>query len=79
MTDLSAAIKTLTEHGLVIQPPAQQRLRLVSTAELAELWNISHAKAREIIHSLPNSVRIGGGDLRARPLDLEKYMEEHKP
>lgn len=77
MNPLDQAIKTLSEHGLVVQPPAHHRLRLVSTSELSTLWGISQAKAREIIHSLPHSVRIGGGDLRARPADLDKYMEEH--
>lgn len=75
--DLIAALRVLSAHGVVVQPPITQRIHLVSAVQLASLWDISERKAREIINSLPGSVRLGGGDLRGRLADLEKYLEEH--
>jgi len=75
--DLIAALRVLSAHGVVVQPPITQRIHLVSVAQLGALWDISDRKAREIISSLPGSVRLGGGDLRGRLSELEQYLEAH--
>ena len=35
-------------------------------------------RAREIIAGLPGSVRLPGGELRARPADLEAWLEQRR-
>lgn len=75
--DLIAALRVLSAHGVVVQPPITQRIHLVSVAQLGALWDISGRKAREIITSLPGSVRLGGGDIRGRLSELEAYLQQH--
>ncbi len=72
---IAAALRTLSDAGLAIHVPSAVRLEMVSVNQLAQLWDISPAKARSIINGLPRVVRLGGGDLRARVSDLEQYLE----
>lgn len=75
---VSAAVETLLAAGWTIQPPAHERLRLLCPQEVADLVGCGLARAREIIASLPSSARIPGGELRARPADLERWIDEHR-
>jgi hypothetical protein len=75
---LAAALETLQEAGWRLVAPASERLRLLRPSEVAELLGCGEVKARAIIRSLPNSVRLPGDDLRARPADLEAWQAAHR-
>ena len=72
-----AACRTLSAAGFSMHVPGTARLELVSANRRSQLWDISEAKARAIISELPGSVRLSGGDLRARVSDLEEYLAGH--
>lgn len=75
--ELAAALRCLSAAGFSLHVPGVSRLELVSCSQLARLWDLSERKARDIITSLPGSVRIDGGDLRARVSELEAYLDAH--
>jgi hypothetical protein len=74
-TQILAAVETLMSAGWSISPPAMERIQLLDPHQVAEAIGCGLPRAREIITSLPNSVRIPGGELRARPTDLEAWIE----
>lgn len=75
---VAAAMNRLLAAGWTLQSPTIERLRLLRTAEVAEILGVSTNRAREIVHCLPNSVRLPGDDLRARPSDLEEWIQAHR-
>lgn len=74
---IADALRVLADAGLQIHVPGAKRLELVSVGQLRSMWGIGERKARDIITSLPGSVRLAGNDLRARVSDLERYLEQH--
>lgn len=75
---VAAAMNRLLAAGWSLMPPTVERLRLLRPAEVSEILGVSSNRAREIIHALPNSVRLPGDDLRARPADLEEWISAHR-
>lgn len=75
---VAAAVETLMNAGWSLSPPVEERLRLLDPDQVAEAVGCGDKKAREIILSLPHSVRLPGGELRARPADLERWMKDHE-
>jgi hypothetical protein len=70
-----AALETLGAAGFSLSAPASERLRLLSPAQVAELCAVHIETARSIVKSLPGSVMLPGGDLRARVVELEAWMD----
>jgi hypothetical protein len=77
-TQVAAAVETLLASGWQITPPASERLQLLTPRQVADLVGCGLPRAREIITALPGSLRIPGGELRARIPDLESWMEQHR-
>lgn len=77
-TQVAAAVETLLASGWHITPPAAERLQLLTPHQVGELVGCGLPRAREIITSLPGSVRIPGGELRARIADLETWISSHQ-
>lgn len=77
-TQVAAAVETLLASGWQITPPASERLQLLTPRQVADLVGCGLPRAREIITALPGSIRIPGGELRARIGDLESWMERHR-
>lgn len=76
--EVASAMNRLLAAGWTLSSPTVERLRLLRPAEVAEILGVSSNRAREIIHALPNSVRLPGDDLRARPADLEEWISAHR-
>jgi hypothetical protein len=75
---IPAALEVLREAGWQLTPPTTERLRLLTPHDVSDLLSVGVAKAREITISLPNTVRLPGGDLRATVADVEQWIEEHR-
>ncbi len=75
---VAAAMNRLLAAGWTLSSPSIERLRLLRPSEVAEILGVGANRAREIIHGLPNSVRLPGDDLRARPTDLEEWISAHR-
>lgn len=75
---VAAAMNRLLAAGWTLQAPSIERLRLLRPADVAEILGVGSNRAREIVHALPNSVRLPGDDLRARPSDLEEWISSHR-
>lgn len=76
--EVAAAMNRLLAAGWQLSAPTVERLRLLRPGEVAEILGVGANRAREIIHALPGSVRLPGDDLRARPDDLEQWIEAHR-
>jgi excisionase family DNA binding protein len=72
-----AALETLAGAGFSIAPPAAERCRLLSVAQVAELLGVGQEKARSLAAEVPGSVRLPGGDIRVRLQELERWLERH--
>jgi hypothetical protein len=77
-TQVAAAVETLLLSGWQITPPAEERLQLLTPRQVADLVGCGLPRAREIITSMPGSVRLPGGELRARILDMEEWITRHR-
>jgi hypothetical protein len=76
-TQIAAAVETLVSAGWRMSPPAEDRLRLLDPRQVADLVGVGLPRAREIITSIPTSIRLPGGELRARIPDLERWIDQH--
>lgn len=74
---IAAAIEVLGAAGFSFSGPSSERIALLSSARVAELLDVSPAKAREIMKALPGSVMLPGGDLRCRVQALEQWLDSH--
>lgn len=74
---LVAAIETLSAAGFSVSGPAAERISLLSSSRVAQLLDVSMARARDIMRDLPGSVMLPGGDLRCRVQDLERWLDQH--
>ncbi len=72
-----AAIETLSAAGFSFSGPAAERISLLSSSRVAELLDVSMARARDIMRDLPGSVMLPGGDLRCRVQELERWLDRH--
>lgn len=77
-TQVLAAVETLMSAGWTITPPAMERIQLLDPHQVAEAIGCGLPRAREIIAGLPGSVRLPGGELRARPADIEAWLEQRR-
>jgi len=75
---VSAALETLRAAGFTLQAPATERVRLLSPSDVAAAVGCGLDRARAIIQQLPRSVRLPGNDLRARPDDLDAWIDSHR-
>jgi hypothetical protein len=76
-TQVAAAVETLVAAGWKLNPPFEDRLRLLDPHQVSHLIDCGLPRAREIIAELPKSVRLPGGEVRARICDLERWMDQH--
>lgn len=77
-TQVAAAVETLLASGWQITAPASERLQLLTPRQVADLVGCGLPRAREIIMAMPGSLRIPGGELRARIADLELWIAKHQ-
>lgn len=57
-------------------PPAVVSLGLLRPAEVGEILGVCLRRAREVMLELPGTVRLPGNDLRARPGELEAWINK---
>lgn len=74
---VQAALEILAACGWTITPPVSPRIQLLTTRQVADIVSIHVDTARDLVASFPNSVRLPGGELRARVADLEHYLDTH--
>lgn len=74
---VTAALETLRAAGWSLTPPVSERVRLMTPDDVATAIGCGLAKARDIIRALPRSVRLPGDDLRARPDELDAWLDAH--
>lgn len=72
------AASVLSDAGFRVVPPAVLRLQLLRPSDVGEILGVGQRRAREIMLFLPGTVRLPGNDLRARPVELEKWIESHE-
>ena len=74
---VQAAVETLAAAGWSVVPPVTAKLQLLSVREVAQILGVHPDTARTIALSLAKTIRLPGGDIRVRVVDLERYLDEH--
>lgn len=75
---IAAAVETLQRAGWTLSAPELERMRMIPIPTVADLLGVGETTARGIVRSLPGTVRLPGGELRARASDLERWIEERR-
>lgn len=75
-TQIMAALETLGAAGYSLQPPASERVRLLSAAQVQELLGCGEHRARDIMREA-GAVMLPGGDLRVRLQALDAWIARH--
>lgn len=74
---VQAAVEVLAAAGWSVAPPVTAKLQLLSVGQVAQILDVHPDTARKISMSLAKTVRLPGGDIRVRVVDLERYLDEH--